>query len=90
MCAETITPNMMVCGNGVFGSDGERLVGKSYLTLATAWTGACQAPLSMGFFRQKYRSGLPCPPPGGLDPGIEPASPTLGADFTREAPLGCI
>ena len=35
----------------------------------------CQAPLSMGFPRQEYWSGLPCPPPGRLlDPGIEPAS----------------
>ena len=28
----------------------------------TLWTEACQAPLSMGFFRQEYWSGLPCPP----------------------------
>ena len=31
---------------------------------ATPWTGAGQAPLSMGFSRQEYQSGLPCPPPG--------------------------
>ena len=48
---------------------------------------ACQAPLSMGFFRQEYWSGLRCPPPGDLsDPGIEPtslASPALaGGSFT--------
>ena len=30
----------------------------------TLWTVACQAPLSMGFSRQEYLSGLPCPPPG--------------------------
>ena len=37
-----------------------------------------QAPLSMGFFRQEYWSGLPCPPPGDLpDPGTEPASPMV-------------
>ena len=42
---------------------------------ATTWTVACQAPLSLGFSRQEYWSGLSCPPPGGLpDPGIEPAS----------------
>ena len=42
---------------------------------ATPWTVACQAPLSMGFSRQEYWNGLPCPPPGDLpDPGIEPAS----------------
>ena len=33
---------------------------------ATPWTVACQAPLSMGFFRQEYWSGLPFPPPGDL------------------------
>ena len=38
-------------------------------------TVAHQAPLSMGFFRQEYWSGLPFPPPGDLpDPGTEPAS----------------
>ena len=42
---------------------------------ATPWTGAHQAPLSMGFPRQEYWSGLPCPSPGDLpDPGIEPVS----------------
>ena len=42
---------------------------------ATLQTSAHQAPLSMGFFRQKYWSGLPCPPPGDLpNTGIEPAS----------------
>ena len=36
---------------------------------------AWQAPLSMGFSRQEYWHGLPCPPPGGLpDPGMEPKS----------------
>ena len=41
------------------------------------WTVACQAPLSMGFSRQEYWSGLPCLPPGDLpDPGIEPSSLT--------------
>ena len=42
---------------------------------ATQWTIAPQAPLSMGFSRQDYWSGLPCPPPGNLpDPGIKPIS----------------
>ena len=41
----------------------------------TPWTVALQDPLSMGFSRQEYWSGLPCPPPGDLpDPGIEPES----------------
>ena len=39
---------------------------------ATPWTVGHQAPLSMGFFRQEYWSGLPFPPPGDLsDPGVE-------------------
>jgi len=38
------------------------------------------APLSMGFFRQEYWSGLSCPPPGDLpDPRTEPASLTSPA-----------
>ena len=42
----------------------------------TLWIVAHQAPLSMGFSRQEYWSGLLCPPPGDLpDPGIEPVSP---------------
>ena len=41
----------------------------------TPWIVACQAPLSMGFFRQEYWSELPFLSPGDLlDPGIEPAS----------------
>ena len=47
----------------------------------TPRTAAHQAPLSMGFSRQEYWSGLPFPSPGGLpDPGIEPMSPALQAD----------
>ena len=57
----------------------------------TPWTVAHQAPLSMGFFRQEYWSGLPFPPPGDLPgSGIEPASlvtPALtGRFFTTEPP----
>ena len=52
---------------------------------ATLWTVAHEAPLSMGFSRQEYWSGLPCPPPGDLpDPGIEPTSlmsPALAGGF---------
>ena len=48
---------------------------------ATPWTVAHQAPLSMGFSRQEYWSGLPFSSPGYLpDPGIEPRSPALQAD----------
>ena len=57
----------------------------------TPWTVAHQAPLSLGFSRQEYWSGLPFPPPGDLpDPGIEaksPMSPALtGGFFTTEPP----
>ena len=52
------------------------LVTKSCSILATPWTVACQDPLSMGFSRQEYWSGLPFPPPGDLpDSGIKPVSP---------------
>ena len=48
---------------------------------ATPWSGAHQAPLSMGFSRQEYRSGLPCPPPEDLlNPGIGPGSPAWQVD----------
>ena len=55
---------------------------------ATPWTVACQAPLSLGFPRQEYWSGLPFPSPGDLPcPGIKPASPSLaGGFFTTEPP----
>ena len=50
------------------------LVAKSCLTLETPWTIACWAPLSMGFPRLEYWSGLPLPSPGDLpDPGIKPS-----------------
>ena len=47
----------------------------------TLWIVAHQAPLSMGFSRREYCSGLPCPPPGDLpNPGTEPRSPALQTD----------
>ena len=57
---------------------GGGLVAKFCLTLVIPWTVAHQAPLSMGFSRQEYFSGLPFPSPRDLpDPGIEPRSPAL-------------
>ena len=54
--------------------------------LETLYTVTHLAPLSMGFSRQEYWSGLPCPPPGDLpDPGIEPTflmSPALAVRFS--------
>ena len=56
---------------------------------ATPWTVAHQAPLSKGFSRQEYWSGLPCLPPGDLpDPGIDPGSPALQADALSSEPPG--
>ena len=47
----------------------------------TPWTVTHKAPLSMGFLRQDYWSGLPLPSPGDLlDPRIQPKSPALQAD----------
>ena len=59
----------------------------SFVTLQIV---ACQAPLSMEFFRQEYWNGLPFPSPGYLpDPGIKSGSPALQAESlpseTREA-----
>ena len=54
---------------------------------ATPWTAASQAPLSMGFSRQQYWSGLPFPSPGDLpDSGIEPRSPALQAGALPSKP----
>ena len=58
----------------------------------TPRTVSCQVPLSMGFSRQEYWSGLPFPPPGDLpQPGIEQASPVspalAGGILTTEPPL---
>ena len=54
---------------------------------ATPWTVAHEAPLSMGFSRQEYGSGLPFPSPGDLpDTGIEAESPALQADSLLSAP----
>ena len=63
----------------------------------TLWAVACQAPLSMGFSRQEYWSGLPCPSPGDpLKPGMKPTSPEdpalAGGFFITEPPVkpcGC-
>ena len=58
-------------------------------SLQPPWTVAHQAPLSMGFSRQEYWSGLPFPPPGDLaGPGIEPGSPAFQADFLPSEPPG--
>ena len=56
-------------------------------SVVTLWTAACQAPLSMGFSRQEYWSGLPFPPQRDLpDSGIEPSSPTSPASQADSSP----
>ena len=61
---------------------GERQLLSRVWLLASPWTVVRQAPLSIGFSRQEYWSGLPFPSSGDLpDQGIEPQSPTLQADF---------
>ena len=73
---------MVVVGGG--------LVTKSCLTLVTPWTVACQAPLSIGFFRQEYWRELPFPSPWDLpDPGIETRSlGFLAGSLLTELSLG--
>ena len=61
-------------------------------SFATPWTVAHQAPLSMGFSKQEYWSGLPFPLPEDLpDPGIKPMSlesPALEDGFSTAEPPG--
>ena len=75
---------MVVVGGG--------LVAKLCLTLVTSWTVVYQAPLSMGFSRQGYLSGLPFPTPGNIpNPGIKLTSlafPTWAGRFFTGAPPG--
>ena len=75
--------------NMVDESESESEVAQSCPTLCDPWSVAHQAPLSMGFSRQEYWSGLPFPSPGDLpDPGIKPSSLILQADTLTSAPQG--
>ena len=65
------------------------LITKLCPILLTPWTVACQAPLSMGFFRQEYWSGLPFPSPGALpNTKIKHTSPALQMDSLLIEPSG--
>ena len=85
-----------LCGKKGVGVEGPYACMLSHFTrvwlFGTPGTIGCQAPLSVGFSRQEYWSGWPCPPPGDLpDPGIEPAfsvSPALQADSLPTEPPG--
>ena len=58
-------------------------------SFVTPWTVARQVPLSLGFPRQEYCSGLPFPSPGNLpDPGIKPVSPALQVNSLSLSDLG--
>ena len=77
-------------GHSIFwnGENGEKSL-SCVRPFATPWTVAHQAPLSMGFSRQEYWSGLPFPSPGNLpNPGTEPRSPALQADALTSEPPG--
>ena len=74
---------------GTRGGGGGDLVTKSCRTLATPWTVALQAPLSMGFSTQEYWSGLSFPTPGEFpDPGIKAMPSALAGGFFTTAPPG--
>ena len=85
-CLMTLFPFL---SHEVSGKCGGSLVTKSCPTLETLRTIAHQVPLSMGFCRQEYCSGLPFPSWGDLpDPGIELRSPALQADSLLTKSLG--
>ena len=70
----TLVSHFSISETGMCG-DGGGVVARSRLTLVILWTVARQAPLSMGFSRQEYWSGLPFPSPGdlptqGSNPGL--------------------
>ena len=79
----------MTTNYGLYSGTGGNLVAQSCLTLATPWTAARQAPLSMGFSRQECWNGLPFPSPEDLpNPEIESGSPALADGFFTTKPPG--
>jgi len=79
-CPESKINSNHICKENAYDCGGG-LVTKSCMTLATPWTEDCQAPLSMGFSRQDYWSGLLFPSPGDPpDPVVNLGSPVLQAD----------
>ena len=75
---------------------GGGLVAKSCPTLAIPWTVAFQAPMSVGFSRQEYWSGLPFPSPGdffpiqGLNPDLPHYRQTLYRLSHQGSPTVCL
>ena len=74
--------------HGLWSTAKSESVSRSVMSHSTApWTVACQAPLSVGFSRQRYCSGWPFPPPGDLpNSGIKPGSPALAGRFFMSEP----
>ena len=79
----------LLLGNLYVSYENESISRSVVSSFATLWTVACQAPLSMEFFRQEYWSGLPFPSPEDLpNPGIEAGSPALQTDSLLSEPPG--
>ena len=83
LCPRTVPiSSVLFCGTKQsIGLNACALTHSSHVWLfVTLWSVACQAPLSLGFSRQEYWSGLPFPSPGDLpNPGIKPISPASPA-----------
>ena len=89
LCAEQIPLQKMLKPIHLSDSGGGGLAAKSYPTLETQWSIARQAPLSMGFPRQEYWSGLPFHSPGNFpNSETELGSPAAQADSLPTAPPG--
>ena len=97
LTSDAISPASSLHGGGVAaGACLLLLLSRSVVSdSVTSWTVALQAPLSMGFSRQEYWSGLLFPSSGDFsDPEIKPRSPTLQADslplynYTNSEPQG--
>ena len=83
-CTHSIILNISL--NWKWKSESE--VAQSCWLFVTLWNVAYQAPLSMGFSRQEYWSGLPFPSPDLPNPGIELWSPPSQADTLPSEPPG--
>ena len=79
--------NTEITGSQQIYKQNKCVVAQSCPTLCDPMDCSLRGPLSMGFSRQEYWSGLPFPSPGDLpDPGIEPGSPALQAEALPSKP----
>ena len=87
--AHVIKNRFPPCGSMQFNTPSEVKSLSHVQLFVTPWTVAYQAPLSIGFSRQDYWSGLPFPSPGDLpNPGIESMSPALQTGTLPSEPPG--